>query len=121
MVHRMKAWWQILKIMMSLTKIKEAREFYKGNLIKVLDKEGIFHYLKEPKSVEEIMEHFEYTDLNLVSKTLDALRSDKILISTQDSKFHYRNKKVGHYPEKSRLLSVALLDIMKQYVEFFPA
>ncbi len=106
--------------MMSLTKIREAREFYKGNLIRVLDKEGLFDYLELPKSMEEIVEQFNYTDLDLVSTTLEVLQSDKILSLTPDSKFYFNNHKLGHYPEKSRLLSDALLDIMLQYVEFYP-
>lgn len=105
---------------MSLTKIREAREFYKGNLIKVLDKEGLFQYLEIPKSMEDIVKHFNYNDLDLVSVTLEALQSDKILSLTPEGKYYFKNHKIGHYPERSRILSDALLDIMTQYVEFFP-
>lgn len=105
---------------MSLTKIREAREFYKGNLIRVLDKEGLFNFLNIPKTLEEIVEHFNYVDLNLVSTTLEAFRNDKVLSITPDSKYYFKNHKLGHYPKKSRLLSDSLLDIMQQYVEFFP-
>lgn len=105
---------------MSLTKIREAREFYKGNLIKVLDKEGLFQFLDIPKSIEEIAKQFNYTDLDLLSTTLKALRKDKILSVTQDSKFYFKNHKLENYPERSRILSDALLDIMMQYVDYFP-
>ncbi|MFX0023070.1 MAG: class I SAM-dependent methyltransferase [Candidatus Hermodarchaeota archaeon] len=120
MVHRIKAWFKILKIMMSLTKIREAREFYKGNLVKVLDKEGLFNFLNIPKSLDEIVQYFNYKDVNLVSTTLEALRKDKILSVTPDSKFFFKNHKLGRYPEKSRILSDSLLDIMLQYVDYFP-
>lgn len=120
MFNKLKAWWEILKFVKSLTKVREAQLFYKGNVIKVLEKEGLFEFLKEPKSTVEIIERFKYTDFDLLSVALNLLRKDKILELTNDLKFKAKPENIGTYPSSSRLLSEALKEIMLNYIEGFP-
>ncbi|MFX1250880.1 MAG: class I SAM-dependent methyltransferase [Promethearchaeota archaeon] len=82
-----RAWWNILKIGNPSSLIKELKNFFRGNTIRVLKNEGWFNYLKQPHTLGEIMEHFNYTDHDFLQEILDVLVEDETINLVDDDKY----------------------------------
>ncbi|MBN2230358.1 MAG: class I SAM-dependent methyltransferase [Candidatus Thorarchaeota archaeon] len=75
------AWTELLKIGgTGRTRKKELRAYYRALSFNVLRKEGLFDFLVTPQSVQSIANRFGYTDIQFLTKYLDAYTEDEILI-----------------------------------------
>lgn len=73
------AWYELIKLG-NITQVrKDIDTFYRGNIVRVLATEGWISFLKEPRTVDEIMDHFQYTDKNFLELILHAFVADNSL------------------------------------------
>ncbi len=66
---------------------KQVKIFYRGNIIQTLKDEGWFEFLDQPRTLEELMEHFSYSDKVFLKEVVDILLEDGVVASVEDSKF----------------------------------
>ncbi|MFX0062223.1 MAG: class I SAM-dependent methyltransferase [Candidatus Hermodarchaeota archaeon] len=59
--------------------VRQFEGFFKGNIIRVFTKEGLFDFLDEPKTLNEVSEHFGYTNQLFLKKLFDFLAEDTII------------------------------------------
>lgn len=94
----------------SLLKVKEAQYFYRDNILRALEEEGWFHFLQNPRTSNEIMQNFNYTESDLVRDILDTLVENKILLATADSRFQVAGE-ININMTKPDIISDALYEI----------
>ncbi|MHA1770390.1 MAG: class I SAM-dependent methyltransferase [Candidatus Thorarchaeota archaeon] len=81
MASKARAWKELLKIGLNVSKLRtQINSFFRGNIIRVLRDEGWFEYLSQPRTADEILSHFGYTDSAFLAYLLDILVEDKTLI-----------------------------------------
>ncbi len=87
MFNKLHAWYEILKIG-NLMKIKKQNNlFFRGNIIKVLKKEGWFDFLDEPRTLEELADNFGYTDVKFLKEILEVMVQDGTLRKVDNAKY----------------------------------
>lgn len=122
MIDRMRAWIEILKIVRfgRISSIsKEVDKFFRGNIIRVLDKEGWFVFLQEPQSIDEIATYFQYSDKIFLKNVLDTLVHDKTLKVLENTLYQI-NAPVDTSWAIPRVFSESLKDICINYAEWLP-
>ncbi|NWF96951.1 MAG: methyltransferase domain-containing protein [Candidatus Thorarchaeota archaeon] len=79
------AWIEMLKLGASVRGLKkEVRFFYRNSLINSLLKEGWFDFLSQPRTAQDVCDHFGYTDMQFLTRVLDVFTNDGVLIREDD-------------------------------------
>lgn len=92
MLERIKAWSEILRIGLNTSKLyNEINVFYKTNVLKVLKNEGLFEFLINPRTFQEISDKFTFSDKRFLSIVLDILVSDNIIVYNNDQETYSSN------------------------------
>ncbi|MDF1540188.1 MAG: hypothetical protein P1Q69_14940, partial [Candidatus Thorarchaeota archaeon] len=81
MLSTIKAWKEILKLGgRARTRGNQIRDFYRANSVNVLRNEGWFDFMSNPRTLEEVADHFGYSDLDFLKRYLEAYAEDEILV-----------------------------------------
>jgi ubiquinone/menaquinone biosynthesis C-methylase UbiE len=75
---------------------RELRDFYRANSVNVLRREGWFDFMAKPRTIANIADHFGYTDIDFLTKYLEAYAQDDILIKEDGT--YMTNGIVNEYP-----------------------
>ncbi len=87
MFNKFLAWYELLKLG-NIKKVKvQNAKFFRGNIIKVVKREGWFEFLDEPHSAEELAEYCGYTDIKFLQEILDIMAADGTLRKTEGNKY----------------------------------
>ncbi|MFX1534600.1 MAG: class I SAM-dependent methyltransferase [Promethearchaeota archaeon] len=83
MFPHVKAWMGLLRMAgPKFTRLnKEYDNFFRGNIIKALNDEGLFEFLDTPQSIDKIASHFQYTDKAFLKEVLEILAKDKTILA----------------------------------------
>ncbi|MDH5401716.1 MAG: class I SAM-dependent methyltransferase [Candidatus Heimdallarchaeota archaeon] len=111
-------WKELLKLGKTGIVRQEINNFFRGNIIKVIGVEGWFEFLEEERTLEDIANHFNYTDLDLLSQLLNILERDRVLININGNYIcdHY----VKDNYRRPKIFSDAMVDIWKEYSNQLP-
>jgi ubiquinone/menaquinone biosynthesis C-methylase UbiE len=91
------AWRELLKLGVDVRKRqKELRDFYRAHSVNVLRREGWFDFMAKPRTIEDVANHFSYTDLDFLTKYLEAYAQDAILI--KENRTYRTNGTIDDYP-----------------------
>ncbi len=96
MISTIGAWFEIMKAIGARDIAKVLREYYRALSVNALRKEGLFDYLLSPRTIQDIADHFGYTDLEYLNKCLEVYADDKI-ISKENGTFR-SNGSVNEFP-----------------------
>ncbi len=66
---------------------KQVKIFYRGNIIQTLKEAGWFDFLDQPRTLEELMENFRYTDKKFLTEVIDILVEDGVISLTDTVKY----------------------------------
>jgi len=120
-----RTWLYIIKAQTKIGKsvkelIKETRDFYRSNIIRVLGAtgEGWFKFLESPKTLEEIAGKFQYTDLDFLKEVLDTLVADTTL-ETNQSKYTVKGP-VKENRVVPKIFNTAVVEVLESYAQFLP-
>jgi ubiquinone/menaquinone biosynthesis C-methylase UbiE len=98
MLSTIGAWREIIGLLGSKNRAKEVRDYHRALSVNALRKEGWFDFMGIPKTVQDITNHFGYTDYGYLSRFLDAFVLDEILI--RENGTYRTNGLIGEYPVK---------------------
>ena len=88
MLSRARAWKELLKLGLNVKKLRnDINCFFRGNVIRVLENEGWFNYMIEPRTEYEIALNFLYTDFDFLRYLLDVLVDDGALSKLENGKY----------------------------------
>ncbi len=86
--NKLGAWSELLKLAPTARgTIETVHQFFKNNVVNTFCKEGLFDFLSQPRSMEDICGHFGYTDTKLLSYVINAFVNDKMLIKNKDETY----------------------------------
>ncbi|MFX1532897.1 MAG: class I SAM-dependent methyltransferase [Promethearchaeota archaeon] len=92
MFQRVKPWIPLLKLGSNVRKNKTIYEiFFRSNVIQAFLDEGLFDFLKQQRTKEEIIEFFGYTETHLLDQLLSIFVKDDVLRTNNG---HY----IANYP-----------------------
>ncbi|MFX1236416.1 MAG: class I SAM-dependent methyltransferase [Promethearchaeota archaeon] len=81
------AWREIFKVGKVKKKLSMVADWFRSNILRVLDKEGWKDFFVVPRSIDELMDHFSYTDKEYMMTIINALLSDKTIARIKDGKY----------------------------------
>jgi ubiquinone/menaquinone biosynthesis C-methylase UbiE len=88
MLSRARAWKELLKLGLNVKKLRNDIDcFFRGNIIRVLENEGWFNFLSEPRTEYEIASNFSYTDFQFLRYLLEVLVDDGVILQIESGKF----------------------------------
>jgi ubiquinone/menaquinone biosynthesis C-methylase UbiE len=119
MLNRMKAWIELLKIGNSRSALKITNDYFRGNVLDVLDKEGFFAYLEEKRSFKAIKTNFNYTDDRYLVDLLDALESDNTI--TRNNGVYFTPEPVQYEKVRPSFFNESIMELMDDYARFIPS
>ncbi|MFX0094442.1 MAG: class I SAM-dependent methyltransferase [Candidatus Hodarchaeota archaeon] len=116
MFKRILAWSQLLKLgRAGVVAAKEAQIFLETNIINVLSEEGWFEFLKIPRTVEELIEHYQYTDKKLTQEILDALVEVNTVKMSKEAR--YQTYQVEDTVLIPKFFTDAITDLWRNYAK----
>ena len=80
MLSTIGAWAEIIWLISSKNRLKDVHEYHRAINTNAMRKEGWFDFMKTPRAVEDIMDHFGYTDYAYLTKFLSAFVNDEVLV-----------------------------------------
>jgi ubiquinone/menaquinone biosynthesis C-methylase UbiE len=81
MISKMKAWSELLKLGLGIqNRVREVHEYHRALSVNALKNEGWFDYMVTPRRIQDIADYFGYTDLDYLTKFLEAFANDDLLI-----------------------------------------
>ena len=98
---------------------KDIDEFFRSNIISVLNDDGLIEFLQTPRTKEEIIQNFWYSDGLLLDEVLLALLSDFSIRRTTEGKFQ-ASKTIVIHQKSPRIFSESLVDLFKTYSKALP-
>lgn len=126
MLNTVKTYLFIIKVMIKMGgSVKkwtgDTKAFYRSNVIRVLGEDGedLFNFLANPKSKEEIVEKYQYTDMEYLDLVLKTLIEDKTLKQV-DSKY----QTIEPVMEKRKVPSVfneSVVEVLEGYAKNIPS
>ena len=116
----MKAWIEILKLGRLLSIMSKVNQFYRGNVIKVLKKDGFFNYFDVPRRLNEISEHFGYVDKEFLKELLNILVVDKSLFQLDDDLYGHVSSLDESWIEPE-VMTKSMREVWISYAEALPA
>ena len=88
MLSKAKAWNELLKLGKNSRKHQaQIAAFFRGNVIHVLREEGWFEFLSKPRTADEILSHFGYTDPDFLAYVLQVLVDDGVLVRENATRY----------------------------------
>jgi len=90
------AWSEIIWLLTSKDRVKQVHEYHRAINTNAMRKEGWFDFMKTPRTIEDIMNHFGYTDYPYLTKFLEAFIKDEILI--RENGTYRTNGTIGEIP-----------------------
>ena len=100
MISKIGAWSEVLKIGGSgRSRSKELRDYYRALSVNVLSREGWFDFMASPQTIQNIVDHFGYTDMGFLIKYLEAYVQDEILV--RENGTYRANGVIGDFPIKA--------------------
>jgi ubiquinone/menaquinone biosynthesis C-methylase UbiE len=118
MFNTLKTWGELIKLGPIAKLSKEVNDFYKNTVVKMLKNEGWFDYLIEPKSVDEILSHFGYTDKEFLMEILNPLVEDGIL-NTIEGKYQ-ASKEISIREIRPKLFNDGNIELSINYINAIP-
>ncbi|MBN1800638.1 MAG: methyltransferase domain-containing protein [Candidatus Lokiarchaeota archaeon] len=97
---------------------KETNLFYKNIVVEVLQREGWFSFLEEPRSLEDIANKFDYTDKDYLKEILDALLSDDTITFKEDR--YKTNGAIDIVDVKPQIFNESIMDYSRGYAKSIP-
>ncbi len=77
MIRKLRAWWTLLELGPARRVAAQVMQYFRYFIIKALDDEGLFEYLKEPHTYGEILAHLDYVDTDYARELLTLLSTEK--------------------------------------------
>ncbi|MBN2230359.1 MAG: class I SAM-dependent methyltransferase [Candidatus Thorarchaeota archaeon] len=96
MLSTIGAWAEIIWLLTSKDRVKMVHEYHQALSVNAMRREGWFDYMRMPQTVEDLMDHFGYTDFPYLMKFLDAFVHDGILI--RENGTYRTNGPIAEYP-----------------------
>jgi len=96
MLSTIGAWREVIGLLSTKNRTKEVREYYRALSINALRREGWFDLMRTPQTVQDIMDHFGYTDYGYLLKYLEAYAHDGILV--RENGTYRTNGLTSEYP-----------------------
>lgn len=96
---------------------KQIDEFFFGIIMEKLEREGWFDFLEGGKSIEDLAEHFGYTDNVFLNRMLETFLDDGVL-KMENGLLGLGD--VSYTVEPPTIFSESLIDIWKNHAEFIP-
>ncbi len=91
MFRKAQAWWHVAKnIGPSMGIARQADDLFRFYVLKALDDDGLFEYLKEPRTYGHILAEKGYVDSDYTRGMLDILVSDRKPMILKDGNFYRR-------------------------------
>ncbi|MCF2137727.1 MAG: class I SAM-dependent methyltransferase [Candidatus Thorarchaeota archaeon] len=88
MASKARAWRELMKVGINVSKIrKDVDAYYRGNVIRVLRDEGWFEYLLRPRTIDDMLSHFGYSDPEFLDYLLGILVEDGILHQVDGNRY----------------------------------
>src|SRR5687767_4872269 len=75
-LRHLRAWRHILRVPSARKMSRYFHETMRYYTLKALEREGLFEYLKQPRTYGEIVAHFDYVDGEYTRELFDTLVSD---------------------------------------------
>ena len=120
-LKKIHAWIELIKLGNITAIRKEINTFFRGNIIRVLQEEGFFDYLKTPRTVEEIATHFQWTDINFLHELLEVLVEDRTLNEiVNESPKYQTNEPLDTSWVVPRIFDDAMKDLWINHAKFLP-
>jgi len=90
----------------------QVTEFFKSNVLSGLDYIEFFDYLDQPRTFGEIVEHFQFTETELVQKLITHLVKDKIL--SQENHLHFKTIRPVVYDHvKPQMFTESMIQVLQ--------
>ncbi|MBN1310764.1 MAG: class I SAM-dependent methyltransferase [Anaerolineae bacterium] len=106
-MRKLLVWWTILTGMGPAVRLgPQADRFFRYYVLTVLAEEGLFDYLKEPRTYGQILAHFGYVDDSYTRELFDILASDPLSTIVDEDNL-YRLNPEQPLPELDSSLSQA--------------
>lgn len=96
MLSTIGAWSEIIWLLTSKDRVKLVHEYHQALSVNTMRREGWFDLMRTPQTVDDIMDHFGYTDEAYLRKFLDAFVHDGIL--TRENGTYRTNGPVHEFP-----------------------
>ena len=118
MIRSLLAWKEIIKLGSSSKTYRQVDDYFRDNVMRVLDQEGVFNYLKEPKTVYQIIDNFNFTDRLFLELVLDALEKDNSISRVNGNYQSNGNISIsGILPE---VFNESIMDLLSAYAQAIP-
>lgn len=117
-IRRIRAWRELLKIGRASSSFKQIDIYFRANVLDIMQKEGLFEYLKKPRSLENIMEHFSYTDKKYLLTLMHALVNDNTIERINGK--YLSPRPVFAVKVKPSFFNDSIMDLLAAYAEFIP-
>ncbi len=119
MFNNIYAWYELIKLG-NISKVRQDIDsFYRGNVIRVLATEGWLNFLKDPKTLKEIMNQFQYTDQTFLELILRALVNDKTMKIVENNKYVF-NQPVNTGWVLPTIFDEQMKDLWWNFSDFIP-
>jgi ubiquinone/menaquinone biosynthesis C-methylase UbiE len=92
MLRKLKVWWLLLtNVGSAMGAGRQADRYFRYYVIKVLADEGLFDYLKEPRTYGQILAKFGFVDCDYTRELLEILATDKRNLLITDGNLYRLN------------------------------
>ncbi len=89
-------------------------------MLRVLEKEGWKDFFVVPRSIDEVMDHFSYTDNEFIMDIINALLSDKTMTKLKDGKYQVLKPLQANGVNFPDIFTKSITDIMSEYADAVP-
>jgi ubiquinone/menaquinone biosynthesis C-methylase UbiE len=105
MLRQLRTWLIILGEVGDAKKVGgQIDQLFRYYVLEVLDKVGLFEYLEQPRSYEEILNKFGFTDAAFTRQLLETLVADNQALIVANNGCYQRNPLNGHVPHIDTLV-----------------
>ncbi len=114
-----RAWIELFKLGNVGSLGKDVEVFYRGNVIKMLKKEGWFEFFKQPHTVEDLATQYQYTDLDFLREIIETLVEDNSLMKVTDNKL-ISSPTIDEKWIFPRAFQASLEEVLRGYADAIP-
>ncbi len=87
LLNKSHAWIELFKLGAVRSLNDSVKKFYRTSILQGLKEEGWFDFLSVPRKVDDIANHFHYSDRKLLDAVLDTLVEDHTLVNVIDHEY----------------------------------
>lgn len=113
------AWFELIKLGKIGSLRKDINTFFRGNIIRTLKQEGWFEFLEESRSLEDMINKFNYSDENFLLEILETLISDNTIKKHKNNKYQLRLP-LNEEWIRPKIFTEGIVEIFKNYAESIP-